>query len=697
MHHPALLACIGLILSWTSLLGNIPLTLEAINGPKANVTRSAAGVLEIHGPVSLTASPASQVKPGKWVLEMEVFSVGEIQKIRLIPGPPFDGSKSRPLPDIGHSEAWTRYAASVNPPKNPRVIDWQQLRIDLPISATGVLQIRNPHLRPERQGEFDVPSATSQNAAETKTLESYLNRTFDQEISHISVQSNALTIRGKISGNTEGLFLAEIPMEFILGHSKPYESLTPLPVSAGGEYTISLPRTVTRDARALDRLTSRWQLFRQTPNGYEPASHARYADDVVCRSPELPPAKVSSKKGLGGWRPSRIPDGTDEIKELGITAVTVNIFSLHQFVSLTPAPDTTPFTWQGRTYHARQEAFEKYDNTFREAEAKGLMVSTILLIDNTTTATSPEAKLLGHPDTIRNCQYAMPNVTSADGLALYGAILNLLTERWSQDHGPHGRVHHWIVHNEVDFGWVWTNAGVKSDVQYMDLYQRSMRIIHLIARQYDPNARAFITLTHHWASPGTKYGYGSKRMIDLLLQFCRAEGDFPWALAYHPYPESLFNPRTWEDKQPTFDFNTPKITPKNLEVLDAYMKLPALRYQGEVRTVHLSENGFNSKDYSPKALEDQAAGMALAWKKMQGLSSIESWQYHNWIDSRREGGLRIGLRKFPDDSQDPLGKKPIWFLYQALGTSQEDQVTAPYLKTIGISSWDEIIHHGMIR
>jgi hypothetical protein len=291
----------------------------------------------------------------------------------------------------------------------------------------------------------------------------------------------------------------------------------------------------------------------------------------------------------------------------------------------------------------------------------------------------------------------MPNVTSAEGISLYGAVLDLMAERWSRRDGKYGRVHHWIMHNEVDAGWVWTNAGEKEAISYLDLYQRSMRLMDLIARQYDPNSRTFISLTHFWAGAGDKRWYGSKRLIDLLAAFTRAEGDFPWALAYHPYPQDLFNPRTWEDKEATFRFDSHLVTPKNLEVLDAYMKRPELLYQGKVRPVHLSENGFNSKEYTPKELEDQAAGMALAWKKMAGLSSIESWQYHNWVDNRGEGGLKIGLRKFPDEPGDPLGKKPIWHLYQALGTPREDELADPYLKTIGIGSWDELFHKEPIR
>jgi Family of unknown function (DUF5722) len=127
------------------------------------------------------------------------------------------------------------------------------------------------------------------------------------------------------------------------------------------------------------------------------------------------------------------------------------------------------------------------------------------------------------------------------------------------------------------------------------------------------------------------------------------------------------------------------------------MKQPALLFRGKVRPVHLSENGFNSKDYSAKELADQAAGMALAWKKMAKLSSIESWQYHNWIDNRHEGGLKIGLRKFPDEPGDPFGKKPIWHLYQALGTPDEDKAAAPYLPVIGVTSWDQVLHTVPIR
>lgn len=692
LHHLLPLILCSFVLA---VRADIPLTLTAFNQNSKSVIATGDAVLEIRGRNSLRATPERPVGPGRWVLEMEYFSIGGVPAFFVMSGGPnFSSKEARQLKALGHSETWSRYAALLNPEGKDLIAGWRELRIDLPLDPNAVLQVRNPRLRLERPGEFELGSMESPNAASKDVLNDYLDKDFPSRISSIAVETTDVVIRGRLSGFSEGGFIAHIPMEYILGKSALYESLVPLQPNAEGIFEIRLPRIVARESGDYDRLTSRWQIFRKVGETYVPMSHARYAETVVSRIPQPLPVKPLTKKGLGGWSAGRVPG---ELKELGIAAVTVNLFGLDTFVSLTPEANTKAFQWQGRTYYAREKVLQRHDETFREAQSHGVMVSAILLVSNPANSSSPLAKLLGHPDAVAEGTYGMPNVTSREGIELYGAIMNLITERWSKDDGIYGRVHHWIIHNEVDAGWVWTNVGSKDDVVYMDLYQRSMRLTDLIARQYDSNSRPFITLTHHWGEAGNKNWYGSKRMIELLVNFCSAEGDFPWALAYHPYPQDLRNPRTWEDHQVTFDFETPKITPRNLEVLDAYMKTPDLLYHGKVRPVHLSENGFNSPDYSAKSLEDQAAGMALAWKKIDRLSSIEQWQYHNWIDNRSEGGLRIGLRKFPDETGDPLGKKPIWHLYKALGTSDEDRAAGPYLKTIGIASWNEVIYREIIR
>lgn len=676
-----------------ALRADIPLKLGPFGAPTPAFREVLPGTVEIHGPMSVRATPRGKPEESDLVLEMEYFCAGGVPDFAVLPGPPFESKTARYLPAIGHSETWTSYAARIAPAGEPLPEAWQQLRFDLPLPKDRIIQIRHARLRPEKPGEFDKAATRPQASAGKEALDHYLGAKFPSSITSVSVTEKTIGITGDTRKEPGDLFLADIPMDVVLDSPQGWEELLPVKAAADGRFTVSLPRQRQRKGLAYDRLSSRWQIVKKDGGRIVPLSHARYAEAIAPRFPELPPAAPKSKKGLGGWHLGPLPE---ELDELGISAVTVNVM-IHSLVSLTPDEDTVPFQWQGRTYHARTKALETFDATFREAAKHGVMVSAILLVANPAKDSNAVVKILGHPDATREGTFAMPNVTSEEGISLYGAILNLMAERWSRPDGKYGRIHHWIMHNEVDAGWVWTNAGEKPDIVFMDLYQRSMRLMDLIGRQYAPESRAFITLTHHWADKGHAQWYGSKRMIELLVANTAAEGDFPWALAYHPYPQDLFNPRTWEDGQATFSFDSPKITPKNLEVLDAYMKQPQLLYRGGVRPVHLSENGFNSKDYSERELADQAAGMALAWKKMEKLSSIESWQYHNWIDNRHEGGLKIGLRKFPDEPGDPLGRKPIWHLYKALGTAEEDSAAKPYLKVIGIRDWNEAIHTGPIR
>ncbi|MGN6553720.1 MAG: hypothetical protein ACTHLW_08360 [Verrucomicrobiota bacterium] len=352
-------ALVGLAFSLVSVGAAIPLKLEPFNGSGVSAVASPEGVIEIHGVTSLRATPEMLPGEGSWVLEMECFSLGGADNFAVTPGLPFKSKNARLLPEIIHSETWSPYAAPINPGK-PWPAAWTQLRLDLRLPDTGTLQIRNARLRLARPGEFEVKRAPSTNAAPAAILEDYLNHSFSNEISAVVVGSRNITISGTFTGDGKNLFLADVPMEYLVGGAKHYESLTPITVDSRGSYAIELPRLAKRDGRDYDRLTSRWQLFRRNAAGYEAVTHAHYADEVACRSPQLPAVIPASKKGLAGWSANRLPEGND-LDDLGITAVTVNLFSLHQFVALTPEPGTTPFSWQGRTYYAREKALVKYD------------------------------------------------------------------------------------------------------------------------------------------------------------------------------------------------------------------------------------------------------------------------------------------------------------------------------------------------
>jgi hypothetical protein len=339
-----------------------------------------------------------------------------------------------------------------------------------------------------------------------------------------------------------------------------------------------------------------------------------------------------------------------------------------------------------------------FDSTFRTTAGKGIVTAAILLVDNAESCPDPGiGQLLQHPDMDPAGIYSMPNMTNPASVDCYAAALDFLASRYSRSDKKYGRCNHWIMHNEVDAGWEWTNMGEKTASIFMDTYIKSMRMCYAIARNYNPWSEVFVTLTHYWAWTSHPRFYPSKDLMELLIQYTRCEGDFQWAMAQHPYPQSLAEPKTWLDKQVDFTFKTQLITFANLEVLNAWIKLPEVLYKGKIkRTLWLSENGTNSKTYSEQDLKEQAAGFAFTWKKLEKLDGIDGFQWHNWFDNRGEGGLRIGLRRFPDDEKDPGGPKPVWYVFKAADTPAESAVFDPYKEVIGINDWKEVQYIGKI-
>ena len=245
----------------------------------------------------------------------------------------------------------------------------------------------------------------------------------------------------------------------------------------------------------------------------------------------------------------------------------------------------------------------------------------------------------------------------------------------------------------MNSGGIWTNVGDKTAVEFMEMYHKSMRLIYYTARKYDANAEVLISLDHHWSKAFFEKGcYSAVELLNLLKDFCSAEGNFKWGVAIHPYPENLVDPKSWLDKRAVHSPNTPLITFKNLEVIDAWIKNPDNFYEAHKRTLLLSEQNPNSIDYSETALTEQAAGLAYAWKKVMACDGIDAYIAHSWIDARFEGGLKTGLRKYPDDRNDPYGCKPAWYVFRDAGTPKEDDAFHFAKEIIDISSWKEIYH-----
>lgn len=88
-------------------------------------------------------------------------------------------------------------------------------------------------------------------------------------------------------------------------------------------------------------------------------------------------------------------------------------------------------------------------------------------------------------------------------------------------------------------------------------------------------------------------------------------------------------------------------------------------------------------------MQDQAAGFAYGWKKINNLDGINGIQWHSWFDHLGDGAC-LGLRKYADAPHNGEAK-PVWTTYQKADTDEEDDYFEQYLSRIGIDSWEGII------
>jgi hypothetical protein len=440
------------------------------------------------------------------------------------------------------------------------------------------------------------------------------------------------------------------------------DAITTWPIKETADrHKFELDRYVTDANGQRDRLLSRWSL---DPIEAETPTRLRYVDTVTTAS-AAPHPSLRSKKGLGGFDVGR--GFLDDITDLGISTVTVNV--MLDFLHDQPAVGREPFLHSSEQFYVDRGAIERLDKTLQFAADHKLVVFAIVLLPKPT-GNDAVRDAMAHPDYEPDGMFPMPNVTSQRGVQAYSASLEYLAQRYLRGDGP--RIHHWILHNEVDAGLVWTNAGKKSLDEFLDLYAKSLRIAHLTARQYDSHSRVFASVTHSWTRPEEPRFYGGRDILNGLVARSKAGGDFDWGIAHHPYPQSLFVPETWHDEEAIDSPDSPLVTFKNIGVLVDWARDPVNRFNGEaVRDIYLTEQGFNSRDYSERELELQAAALAYAWRQIAKHPEIKGMHYHNWIDNRHEGGLKIGLRKFPDDADDPGGVKPIWRLYRELDGPNE--------------------------
>jgi hypothetical protein len=500
----------------------------------------------------------------------------------------------------------------------------------------------------------------------------------------LSVKAMRERIELQLSAFEPGMALAEIP-----AHSEchPNQALVLDGIRPGQNGTsVALPRF----HQQRDRLYSSFVVVRKQGVDSVFVGTNRFAEffEGVSRY-DTPFPQAASKKGL------QVQMLDDAIK-LGVKHASLNV-NLSQLVDMNGGTNSLPWPVDSETIHFRRSSIESLDRQVRTLTDAKVVVSLILL---TYASGNPGLdRVLLHPRYDRTAPNRLGafNTATADGVLYFRGCLEFLASRYSDPALYGGRVVNFILGNEVNSHWFWANMGRVTMEEFAESYLRAARIANAAIRKAASSPRLYLSLEHHW---GIRYPGGAESQafpgrpfLEYFARRAREQGDFPWHLAFHPYPEDLFEPRTWNDRSATNTEATPRITFKNLHVLPRYLERPEMRHHGEMRRIILSEQGFHTVD-GTQGEAWQAAGYAYAYYKTERMPAIDAFILHRHVDHGQEGGLKLGLWTRDAAARNPATPKTtklIYDVFRLADTPDWEKAFAFALPLIGVEHWDRLL------
>ncbi|MDG0810951.1 DUF5722 domain-containing protein [Cohnella rhizosphaerae] len=466
-----------------------------------------------------------------------------------------------------------------------------------------------------------------------------------------------------------------------------FASMTPLAESAAGPtFSLSFPAVEGAKNRAYDKFVA----VLADGGEFALADGPKYVTNPEALAANREPYPVTdSIKGLQVQLPA-------DAERLGVRHGAINI-AYNEMLTLTDhGASSIPFTYEGQTYYFRKSAVDGLDSQIKSMTDNQMAVTAILILYRTgmTDPDSPNKDIV-HPDATAEGTVFAPNLTNETGVRYYAAITRFLAERYSRADRAYGRLAGYIVGNEVGQNKVWNNMGPKLLGEYVKQYERQLRLTYNIVRSVNASGRVYISLDHFWndyQSPDSQWIYSNRALVDALAKLAREGGDYAWNVAFHPYPEDLFDPKTWEDTTATDSFDTQRITFKNLQVLTQYLQLASMTYEGAQRHVILSEQGFHSGGNTPEEQRIQAAAYAYAYYKVKSLTGIDAFILHRHVDHAGEGGLNLGLwTNMKGQIAEADQPKAIYDVFKRIDTVQSLEATAFAKAIVGVADWAEAI------
>lgn len=361
--------------------------------------------------------------------------------------------------------------------------------------------------------------------------------------------------------------------------------------------------------------------------------------------------------------------------------------------------------YNGQRYYFRLNSVSYYDDLISWYTRRNVKVTLIMLLNNVANKYK-QPYFITYPATEGSKNHVQFNTSNAYGAGYWGAFMEFLGNRYSQSAvaqtSKYGLVQTYVLGNEIDMASSWNNiVGPGQPAltleNYLEEYEREMRIANLALKKYYASNKVLVSITHHWMDKGEEYS--PKDIVDYLTKKTISQGNYDYGFAIHPYGKQLDNSAFWRSDTSTIGMNgsltTTAITWSNLEVIQLYLEQPSKLCDGEVRSVYLTEGGVASTSggisQNERTRNEQAAGVAYAYYKSSQLSCIKAFIYYRLLDHEGDGTY-FGL---VGDLNTESTRKPAYYLYKYIDTQYSFEVSQQYIASITWSmsnGWQSVSH-----
>ena len=438
---------------------------------------------------------------------------------------------------------------------------------------------------------------------------------------------------------------------------------------------------------------------------------------------DKPAFEQDTKKGLTWESDSGVEDAVD----MGCSNTVVNLDLSTLIIAnedangnprdLSKRSDVITYESNGKTYYFNADYVRGQDNLICSYSKAGINVTMVIICWAKTLTSDYPSSLKYFNQT--NRQTLAFNTANDLGMDYWIAAMEFLADRYSKS-AKSGLVDKFIIGNEIDYTYDWYllepltpdengyYSAVDMDI-FMEEFARTFRLANLAVKKYNASAKVCVSLTHNWAlNSADAYGsnkksvrqnsYAPKDIVDWLVKYEGARGNYDWGLAVHPYPVGTnpSNPLKTDvagtyGKPITGDPDTsPWITVANLELYQLYLQRPENMYNGEVRTVSLTETSVLSlapgaSGYTQSTYE-QAASIAQTYYRAANIPCIDQVAYFQMHDQTTTS-YKLGLK-----TADGV-EKPAYNVWKYIDTNKSFVFANKYLKYINstASSYEELM------